>query len=178
MEGTQDHLQAVRPQEVAYEQQIRTAYQDSPHLFVTHSSDLLHLQVAQRLTGTTAYQCLVARSGFSKYDVVAEVRGAVISYGRLRQAVEEGRVERRRLPLLLYLNFDQQLLLSPKNIAKYLFTAPRPLPLAPAGNCYIENHFGSKLLVTASRDIAAGEELVLEEKSHSQSVYCYSGEEF
>jgi hypothetical protein len=64
------------------------------------------------------------------------------------------------------------LLLSPKNIGKYLFSAPRSSePPVQTQNCYIENHFGSKLLVIASRDIGIGEELVLTEQSFSAGVY-------
>jgi hypothetical protein len=149
-------------------------------LFVTHSSDLLHLQVSECRLGGVAYQCLLAKSAFSKYDILAEVRGSIISYERLRRVVAEGRVDCQRLPTLLYLNHEQQLLISPKNITKYLFTRPRsPTPLEhPPPNSYLENHFGSKLLVIASRDIAAGEELLLEQQSQSNAVYRFDPCEF
>lgn len=42
------------------------------------------------------------------------------------------------------------------------------------GNCYIENHFGSKLLAIAGRDIQIGEELVLEQESYKRTVYHYN----
>jgi hypothetical protein len=82
----------------------------------------------------------------------------------LRSLIEKGTVEKERLPLLLYLNAETKYLLSPKNITKYLFCNPcyrKNIGLydgewARRGNCYIENHYGFKLLVTASRDIQAG----------------------
>lgn len=145
-------------------------------MFVTHSSDLLNIVLHTR--NASSYPYLVARSAFSKYDVLLEVRGSIISYPRLLRLVQEGKVETARLPTLLYLNFEQQLLLSPKNIAKYLFTAQQSSPSSQSPNCYIESHFGSKLLVTASRDIAAGEELVLERDSLSRTVYSFNPLEF
>jgi len=101
---------------------------------------------------------MVTRSNFSTFDVMMEIRGSIISYGRLKQVITDGLVPLQRLPVLLYLNHEEKLLLSPKNIGKYLFTAPRssPPPIQ-AQNCYIENHFGSKLLLIANRDIAIGE---------------------
>jgi hypothetical protein len=171
MEGAKEqHFESIRPEERIYEGEIREAYKDSPQLFVTHSSDLLNIALHTRTPPASSF--LVARSPFTKFDVLLEVRGSIISYSRLRRLVQEGRVESARLPPLLYLNYEQQLLLSPKNIAKYLFT-PHSLP-SQSPNCYIENHFGSKLLVTASRDIAAGEELVLERESLSRTLYCFS----
>ena len=128
------------------------------------------------------YKCLVARSGYSKYDVIGEVRGSVISYGKLRRLVEDKIVALDKLPLLLYLNHHIQLLLSPKNVAKYLFTNPnytRSQAFPPGlANCYLENHFGSKLLAVASRDILPGEELLLELSSIQRTVYQYSPTEF
>lgn len=120
-----------------YEREIRKTYKDCAELFVTHSSDLLHLSVAWRQRAGANYQCLVTTSPFQKYDILAEIRGSVISYSKLRRVVEEGKVEVRRLPTLLYLNHQHQFLLSPKNITKYLFTAPRSAITPAASNCYI-----------------------------------------
>jgi len=69
------------------------------------------------------------------------------------------------LPLLLYLNAETKYLLSPKNITKYLFNNPYyrknigqyDNEWSKRGNCHIESHYGFKLFVTASRDIAPGE---------------------
>lgn len=71
---------------------------------MTHCSDLLHLSVEQKIHEGVSYYCLVTRSAFEKYDIIAEVRGSIISYGRLREVVEKGKVDRYRLPILLYLN--------------------------------------------------------------------------
>lgn len=172
----EEHLHSIRPQERGYEREIREAYKHCPQLFVTHSSDLLNIDIHTR--NPPSYPYLVARSTFSKYDVLLEVRGSIISYPRLLRLVQEGKVESARLPTLLYLNFEQQLLLSPKNVAKYLFTTPQPALSSQSPNCYIENHFGSKLLVTASRDIETGEELILERDSLSRTLYSFNPLEF
>jgi hypothetical protein len=178
MEGVKEELlDSIRPEERNYEREIRETYKHCPQLFVTHSSDLLNITLHTR-NAPASSPYLVARSTFSKYDVLLEVRGSIISYPRLLRLVQEGKVERAKLPTLLYLNFEQQLLLSPKNIAKYLFTAPHPSPSSPSPNCYIENHFGSKLLVTASRDIAVGEEIILERDSLSRTIYSFNPLEF
>lgn len=104
---------------------------------MTHCSDLLHLAVEHRQYAGLTYQCLVTRSTFRKYDILAEVRGSIIRYTRLRQVVEQGLVDRMRLPVLLYLNHQSQLLLSPKNHTRYLFTAPAGRAREGGGNCYL-----------------------------------------
>lgn len=110
----------------------------------------------------------------------------MIRYDKLRALIEGKVVDKSRLPLLLYLNAETKYLLSPKNITRYLFGHPGyRLNIGKyegewkqQSNCYIESHFGFKLLVTASRDIAAGEELVLEQRSYDNLVYHYNSLEF
>lgn len=122
---------------------------------------------------------VLAKTPFRKYDIISEIRGSVIGYGKLKELIETKTVEKSKLPLLLYLNAEKKYLMSPKNITKYLFSNPcyklnigaYSGPWAQKANCYIENHFGFKLLVTASRDIEAGEELVLEQKNYDNLVY-------
>lgn len=41
-----EQLLSIRPQEMAYERELRNTYKDCPHLIVTHCSDLLHLDIA------------------------------------------------------------------------------------------------------------------------------------
>jgi len=53
-----------------------------------------------------------------------EIRGSIISYSKLKALIEGKVVEADKLPRLLYLNYQSEHLLSPKNIGKYLFTNP------------------------------------------------------
>ena len=106
----------------------------------------------------------------------------MIRYDRLRDLIEAKKVDKTKLPLLLYLNAETKYLISPKNITKYLFRHPYYLkhiasyetPWNKRANCYIESHFGFKLLISASKEIAAGEELILEQKTYDNLVYNYS----
>lgn len=73
-------MQSVRAEEQAYEAEIRKTYEQYPQLFVTHSSDSLHLEVVEKTQGNESYCCLVTKSSYSKYDIISEVRGSIIGY--------------------------------------------------------------------------------------------------
>ena len=73
-------MQSIRKEEQPYEAEIRKTYEQHPQLFVTHSSDLLHLEVVERTQGNESYRCLVAKSAYNKYDIISEVRGSIIGY--------------------------------------------------------------------------------------------------
>ena len=55
-------LSSERAEEKTYEKEIRETYKDYPHLFVTHSSDLLHLRVSFLEKEGIKYQGLTANS--------------------------------------------------------------------------------------------------------------------
>ena len=89
----------------------------------------------------------------------------MITFDKLMGLISNKVVDSNKLPTLLYLNPQQKYLLSPKNITKYLFN--NPLYVFRIGqhfegnsegqdNCYIERHYDSKLLITASRNISPG----------------------
>jgi hypothetical protein len=56
--------------------------------------------------------------------MISEIRGSIISYKKLLELVNKGTVQAEKLPTLLYLNHQSQLVISPKNITKYLFDHP------------------------------------------------------
>jgi hypothetical protein len=56
--------------------------------------------------------------------MISEIRGSIISYKKLLELVNTGTVQAEKLPTLLYLNHQSQLVISPKNITKYLFDHP------------------------------------------------------
>lgn len=108
-----------------YESEIRTTYKDYPHLFITHSSDNLYLDIVRKNFENLSYQALISKTSFKAYDIISEVRGSVIGQDKLRALLNEKIIEKTKLPLLLYLNAELKFLLSPKNITKYLFTHPQ-----------------------------------------------------
>jgi len=89
------------------------------------------LEIKERLWGCAPYKCLIATSGFKKYDMISEIRGSIIGYKKLLELVNTSIVQVEKLPTLLYLNHQNQLLLSPKNISKYLFDHPANRNNAP-----------------------------------------------
>jgi hypothetical protein len=117
-------LSSIREEEQKYESEIRETYKGNPELFITHSSDALHLEIREKAEGDKKYQTVFAKGGYEKYDTIAEVRGSVIGYDKLMGLLEKGIVKRDSLPLLLYLNSDHKYLLSPKNITRFLFNHP------------------------------------------------------
>ncbi len=48
----------------------------------------------------------MAKSNFNKFDIITEIRGSIIGYKKLVKIIEEGKVDRTKLPILLYLNFE------------------------------------------------------------------------
>lgn len=80
--------------------------------------------------------------------------------------LQEKTVQKDQLPLLLSLGPDSGLLISPKNITKYLFNRKRmSSKQEESSNCYIEAHFGHKLFICGSRSVGEGEELVVDQQS-------------
>ena len=129
-----------------YENEIRKTYQDHPHLFLTHSSDSLHLRLASLSRHGINYQGIMTKSSYEKYDIIAEIRGSVINFDKLKDLINKKQVEKDKLPTLLFLSPEQKYLLSTKNITKYLFSSPlysfrlrQSLEVSCEGqdNCYI-----------------------------------------
>ena len=88
----------------------------------------------------------MTKSSYEKYDIIAEIRGSVINFDKLKDLINKKQVEKDKLPTLLFLSPEQKYLLSPKNITKYLFSSPlysfrlrQSLEVSCEGqdNCYI-----------------------------------------
>jgi hypothetical protein len=47
----------------------------------------------------------MTKAAYKKFDIVAEVRGSIIGYKKLKKIIEDRVVDQSRLPVLLYLNF-------------------------------------------------------------------------
>lgn len=71
-------MDSIRAEEKMYESEIRTTYKDYPHLFITHSSDNLYLDIVRKNFENFTYQTLVSKTCFKAYDIISEVRGSVI----------------------------------------------------------------------------------------------------
>ena len=140
----------MRPLEQPYEAEIKETYQGNLHYFLTHSSDSFNLLIANREVEGRQYQALVAKHGFKENDIIIEVRGSIIKSSTLQHLLEAGKMKKESLPLLVKLG-SEDLLLSPKNTAKYVFEAP----FIRQANCILEDT-SSKLFIRAFQDISPG----------------------
>lgn len=67
--------------------------------------------------------------------------------------------------ILIWFDFKAKVLIKPIGISDILFNSSISNQKTIKGNCYIEHHYGSKLLIKAKDFIPKGSQIVVDEES-------------
>ena len=157
--------QMQEPVHDIYSEEIKNFYQSKlsdgqsmGNVFLAMHSDYLNLEVQE--------EAVVAKSTFYDGDIIMEVRGKVVHENILIDHLQK--LGKKQYDgcygLLAWLDLKTKLLIRPIGISEALMNKSINLQKQenkPKGNCYIEEHFGSKLLVKASDIIPKGDKVIL-----------------
>ena len=137
-----------------YSQEIYDQYSHLPETkllkpaFVVPHSDLLNLDVKP--------DAVYAKTTFLENDIILEVRGKYTTLEKMKPYMQTFNFQSLGM---LWLDRMQGILLMPNSFAqKFLATQGTP------GNCLLELHFNSKILIRATDIIAKGEKIVIKKE--------------